>query len=306
MESTRDDISYKNITWVDIANPTAEDVAALAKKYRFHELDAEDCLNETQRPKIDEYDRYLFIVLHFPVYNRATKRIRTAELDLFIGQNFIITLHDGDLEPIKNIRENCKRIAGKRALFGRGTGYFLYELTSTLFDSCFPLLDSLWRKANRLEQAVWESDAAQDLLKEIMILKRNIITFRRILSPERQVVAALEHKNKKFLPEDLEVYFDDVVDKTEKLWGSLASLKEVSESIQDTNENLISHRTGNTIKILTIFSVILLPLTLISGLFGMNVPIPHANEPIAFWLIAAGMLAVVGIMVAFFQWKRWL
>lgn len=300
-------ISHKNLKWLDITEANEETTNFLGKKFKFHPLDLEDCLTENQRPKIDEYDNYLFIVLHFPIYNAKTRRITTEEVDIFIGQNFVVTLHDDNLAPLDSIRKKCQTISGRRSYFGRGIGYFLYELTSELFDYCFPILDKLSRTSNKLEHNVFDEEGEQeDVLRDIMLLKKNIITFRRILSPERPVISSLEHKNKKFLPEDLEVYFDDVVDKIEKLWTSLESLKEVSETLQNANESLISHRTEDTIKVLTVFSVIMLPLTLISGIFGMNVVIPFSEDSNAIWWISIGMVVLAISMFAYFRWKKWL
>ena len=300
-------IAHKNLKWYDITDPDTTTTKFLAEKFRFHPLDLEDCLTENQRPKIDEYDRYLFIVLHFPIYNSKTRRVTTAELDIFIGQNFLVTLHDGQLPPLQKICDDCSESANARGKhFDRGTGYLLYKITSQLFDYCFPILDRLGSAATQLERNVFDSDGQRDVLREIMLLKKNIITFRRIIQPERPVISALEHKNKKFLPETLEVYFDDVVDKIEKLWSSLDSLKEVAETLQDANESLISHRTNDTIRVLTVFSVILLPLTLITGIFGMNVGLPQAENSQAFVSIVLGMVGIVVAMIAYFRWKRWL
>ncbi|MBU1089545.1 magnesium transporter CorA family protein [Patescibacteria group bacterium] len=298
-------ISYKNLKWFDFANPDKKTVNFLAENFKFHPLDLEDCLTEIQRPKIDEYSDYLFIVLHFPIWNQNTGRVTTEEVDIFIGQNFVITLHKGVLLPLEKIREECGGESGCKKYLERGSGYFLYQLTSKLFDYCFPILDKMWKSARRLEGDVFDEEGVRDLLKDIMLLKKNIITFRRILQPERPVISALEHKNKKFLPEALEVYFDDVVDKIEKQWSSLDSLKEMAETLQDANESLISHRSGETIKVLTIFSVIMLPLTLISGIFGMNVGLPFQKNVDAFLGIAGMMLVVAGVMFIYFRWKKW-
>ncbi len=229
----------------------------------------------------------------------------TEEVNIFIGKNFVITLHNGVLPPLDKIREECKTKRGCRKYLERGSGYFLYQLTSRLFDYCFPILDRLFKNATAIEKDVFDDEGTRDLLKDIMLLKKNIITFRRIIAPERPVISALEHKNKKLLPETLEVYFDDVVDKIEKQWSSLDSLKEVAETLQDANESLISHRSGETIKVLTIFSVIMLPLTLISGVFGMNVALPFQENPIAFLGIASTMTAIVVGMFVYFKWKNW-
>ncbi|MCF7846369.1 MAG: magnesium/cobalt transporter CorA [Candidatus Peribacteraceae bacterium] len=298
-------VTHKNLKWYDFPDPNKETVKFLKETFKFHPLDLEDCLNEIQRPKIDEYSNYLFIVLHFPIWNQRTGRIATEEVDVFIGQNFIVTLHKGVLEPLEKIRDDCRRLVKRKKYLEKGSGYFLYKLTSKLFDYCFPLLDKMWRQTNSIERDVFDQEGVRDLLKDIMLLKKNIITFRRILQPERPVISALEHKNKKFLPETLEVYFDDVVDKIEKQWNSLDSLKEVAETLQDANESLISHRSGETIKVLTIFSVIMLPLTLISGIFGMNVDLPFQKNEIAFLGIAGVMVLIVIAMFAYFKWKKW-
>jgi len=305
MNAREKHIACGSLKWYDFANPDKEAIEFLRKNFKFHPLDLEDCLAEIQRPKIDEYSNYLFIVLHFPLWNQRTGKITTEEVDIFIGQNFIVTLHKGVLEPLEKIREKCRRKPGRKKYMEQGSGYFLYQLTSKLFNHCFPVLDKMWRHATQLEKDVFDEGGVRDLLKDIMLLKKNIITFRRIIQPQRPVISSLEHKNKKFLPETLEVYFDDVVDKIEKQWSSLDSLKEVAETLQDANESLISHRSGETIKVLTIFSVIMLPLTLISGIFGMNVGLPYQKHPAAFLGIAGVMLAIVIAMFFFFKWKKW-
>ena len=298
-------VAHKNLKWFDFPTENDKTVEFLAEKFKFHPLDLEDCLTEIQRPKIDEYSNYLFIVLHFPIWNSKKGRITTEEVDIFIGQNFIVTLHEGALPPLERIRDACRKKSGKKKYLEKGSGYFLYKLTSALFDYCFPIIDKMWRQADAIERDVFDEEGVRDLLKDIMLLKKNIISFRRIIQPERPVISALEHKNKKFLPETLEVYFDDVVDKIEKQWSSLDSLKEVAETLQDANESLISHRSGETIKVLTIFSVIMLPLTLISGIFGMNVALPFAENEVAFLGIAGVMILTVVGMFAFFKWKKW-
>jgi magnesium transporter len=299
-------IKRGKITWIDITNPTEKDTEKLSKKYGFHELDLEDCLSENQRSKIDEYDEYLFIVLHFPYYDKRRKRIVIEEIDCFIGQDYLITLHDGKLKGMGRLLEQCRKKAYIKEYMDQGTGYFLYILIRELFDDCFPLVDDMDRSVTAIERDLFEGEAEQDMVRDILWLKKDVINFRRIISPQRAVIAQLEHKNKKFLPEDLEVYFDDVVDKIEKIWSNLENLKEITETIQDTNEVLISHQTNKVIKILTVFSVILLPLTLITGFFGMNVGLPYADHSLASLWIVGLMFVIVLLMLVVFKLKRWL
>ncbi len=299
-------VKHGKITWIDITNPTEKDTAKLEKKYKFHELDLEDCLSENQRSKIDEYDDYLFIVMHFPYYDKRRKRIVTEEIDCFIGQDYLITLHDGRLKTMGRLLEQCQKKSYSKEYMDQGTGYFLYIMIRELFDDCFPLVDDMERSVTVIERDLFEEDTEHDMVRDILWLKKDVINFRRIISPQRAVIAQLEHKNKKFLPEDLEVYFDDVVDKIEKIWSNLENLKELTETLQDTNEVLISHQTNKIIKILTVFSVVLLPLTLITGFFGMNVSLPYADHGLASFWITILMFAIVLIMLVFFKWRRWL
>lgn len=297
---------YGKIKWLDVVSPTAEILNELKEKYRFHVLDVEDCLSEHQRPKIDEYDEYLFIVLQFPYFDKHRHRILSEEVDLFVGQDYLITLHDGNLKTLVDKVNACTAEKSmKKDYMGQGTGYLLYILIRDLFNAVFPLLDEVGRSIAGLERDIFEGQE-QDLVREILWVKKDVINCRRIISPQRAVVAQLEHKNKKFLPEDLEVYFDDVVDKIEKMWSMLENLKELIETLHSTNEALLTHQTNRVIKMLTFFSVIMLPLTVITGFYGMNVALPHAENMHAYVGIGVGMLGIIAVMLLFFRWRKWL
>lgn len=282
-------------------------MAYLQKHYKFHELDLEDCLSEIQRSKIDEYDDYLFMVLHIPVKGGRIKQIKNNEVNIFIGQNFIVTINEGN-PVLRKIFDACKNNQKTRDEYlAQGTGYFLYMIVDDMFQSCFPLFDDLSKQVNEMETDVFDNGSTRDRLKDILMLKKDVINFRRIIMPERAIIAQLEHKNKKFLPEELEVYFNDIVDKIEKLWNNLENLKELIESLQETNESIISHNTNNVIKVLTIFSVLMLPLNLITGFYGMNVMgLPFAEHVNSTIFIASGLGFIVLSMIAFFKYKDWL
>ncbi|MBD3330413.1 magnesium/cobalt transporter CorA [Candidatus Peregrinibacteria bacterium] len=297
-----------NFTWVSINNPTEKEIAYLRKNYKFHRLDLEDCLSEIQRPKIDDYDKYLFLVLHIPIKSRGRmKQISNAEINVFVGQNFLITLHENN-STIKKAIEKCKKNRKiKEEYMSNGPGYLLYMIIDDLFESGFPLIDDLDKQLNELEHDVFDSEQSHDHLKDILMLKKDIINFRRIIMPERAIIAQLEHKNKKFLPEKLDIYFDDIVDKIEKMWNSLENLQELAVSLQETNESIISHNTNNIIKILTIFSVVMLPLTFITGFYGMNVnSLPLADHPSSTIFIGGLSAFVVLVMLLYFKYRHWI
>jgi len=158
-----------------------------------------------------------------------------------------------------------------------------------------------------LEQEVFSLEYTKDRLKDILLLKKDLINFRRIIMPQRAVIAQLEHKNQKFLPEKLEVYFDDIVDKIEKIWNNIENLQELTTSVQESNESIISHNTNNIIKTLTILSVIMLPLTFITGFYGMNIHgLWYAESTNSVWLVAGLIAFVAFAMILYFKMRKWM
>ena len=191
--------------------------------------------------------------------------------------------------------------------FSKGSGYLLYEILSELFDYCFPILDKIGFKLDRLNEAIFTERRSEEVVRDISDVKQEIVAYRKVIKPERSTLRLLERARTRYLPEDLEVYFDDIVDKAERIWDQLDNYKEVVEALEQTNESVIAHKQNDILRILTMFSVILLPLTLISGIYGMNVaPSRAAAADHAFWIIVAIMLTVSVGMLAYFRHKDWL
>jgi len=300
-------LTYKGITWHDDPDPSEKDLLTLQKKYDFHELDIEDCLSEHERPKVEEYDNYLFLVFHIPYVNPRSGRILKEEVNIFLGQDFFVTLHEGKIRILDKMWKELKDSHAKRSEYlEHGTGFFLYELMSEFFQDVFPLVDNIQKELRRIESALFENEEEVDLLKDIMLLKRNIITMRSILLPQRTLIATLEHKNKKFVSDELALYFDDILDAIERQWALLDTAKEMSEALQDTHESWLTHKTNAIIRLLTIFSVTMLPLTFITGLFGMNVMLPYQQSGTAFIGLIGLMAFVMITMLGYFAKKKWL
>jgi magnesium transporter len=249
------ELSAAGLTWIHLDAPSLVHAQELADTYGWHPLDVEDVMSKRQRPKVDDYtdEGYLFAVLHFPVYDRAIQRLNAAELDVFVGPNYLVTLPTVELLPITR-------------LFRR----------------------------------------SEEVVRDISNVKQEIISYRKIIKPERSTLRVLERHVERFLPEELELYFDDIVDAAERIWDYLDNYKEVVEALEDTNESVIAHRQNDVLRILTVFSVVLLPLTLITGFFGMNVRFPGFDTAWAFWVIFVGMVGTLAGLLAFFRLKRWL
>src|ERR671935_787174 len=293
-----------DLTWIHLDSPNLQEAQALANRFDWHALDIEDVLSRRQRPKIDDYPDYLFGVLHFPVYDKTDQRLNAAELDFFLGHDYLVTLPTVELLPVTRLFQRCYEDAELREqLFSKGSGRLLYEVLDDLFDYCFPILDKIGYKLRALEGDVFEG-RAEDVVRDISNAKQEIISYRKIIKPERSTLRVLERHVERFLPEQLELYFDDIVDASERIWDHLDNYKEVVEALEDTNESVISHRQNDVLRILTIFSVVMLPLTLITGLFGMNVKFPGFEKHGSFWIVVA-VMAIVGIgEIAFFKYKR--
>jgi len=302
----RQTMKHGDISWIDIAEPTAANAQYLKRKFKLHPLNLEDCLSKTERPKIDDHGDHLFIILHFPIWDERAKKLSVVEASFFLSSNFLITVHSGKIPEFSQIFKKQKKANKKKEFFEKGTSFMLYEILSDIFDKLPYTLDRLLKRSRRIEREIFDGGAKKDLLLEIMNLKRDAILFRRIISPERLVLVALEHKHKKYVKENLELYFDDIVDDVERTWGGLEALKETIENLQETNENMISHETNHVIKILTVFSVIMLPTTFITSFYGMNIHLPFENSKYAPEIIL-GIIFLLGIsMFGFFKWKKWI
>jgi magnesium transporter len=302
------ELTASGLTWVNVVSPDVETATELSERFGWHPLDVEDIVSTRQRPKVDDYDEdgYLFVVLHFPAYDKAVQRLDALELDVFLGPDYLVTIPNGELLPVTRLFGRCESDeAFREQLFAKGSGRLLYEVLDDLFDYCFPILDKIGHKLKSVEEDMSER-RAEDIVRDILNVKLEIISFRKVIKPERPTLRVLERRVDRFLPEELELYFDDVVDASERIWDQLDNYKEVVEALEATNESVISHRQNDILRILTIFSVTLLPLTLISGIFGMNVGFPGEGTHDAFWVIVGLMLATIVGMVGFFRWKRWL
>jgi magnesium transporter len=299
-------VEHGGLRWINIERPGPLDRAWLEEHFEFHPLDYEDIASRNQRPKIDEYDDYLFIVLNFPVFDKNVGRLNAGELDIFIGPDFLITLPNTPLQPVEYLFERCRASEEAREqLLGKGSGYLLYKIVDDSFDYCFPMLRKVGNKLDRIEEDIFEG-RSEEVVRDISNVKQEIINFRKIVRPQRTVLRDLEKTKQRYLADDLEIYFDDIVDASERIWDMLENYKEVVEALEDTNESVISHKVNDVLRVLTAFSVVILPLTLLASLWGMNVGVPGEDSIRAFWIIVAAMVGLLAGMLGYFRHRGWL
>jgi magnesium transporter len=303
-----EEIAAEGLRWVKIDRPGAPEQGWLQENFEFHALDYEDVLSRNQRPKIDVYDDYLFIVLQFPVFDPSVGRLNAGELDIFVGAGLLITIPNQPLQPVEYLFERCRQKEELRdQLFSRGSGYLLYRIVDDGFDYCFPMLRKIGNKLDAVEEEIFEG-RSEEIVRDISNVKQEIINFRKVIRPQRPVLRDLERVKERYLSPDmdLEIYFDDIVDAHERIWDMLENYKEVVEALEDTNESVISHRVNDILRVLTVISVILLPLTLLASIMGMNVRVPGQNAIGAFWIVLGLMVAMLISLLFLFRRRGWL
>jgi magnesium transporter len=305
-ENEPDIIASGGVRWLNLEHPREADREWLEQEFGFHPLAIEDVASRNQRPKLDAYDDYLFIILHFAVFDKSQDRLLTAELDLFVGPDFLITLPDRNLPPLAAMFERYRaRDEVRDGIFSKGTGYLLYKIVDTCVDASFPMLRKMGAKLDQLEDDIFEGRSAE-IVRDLSNAKQEIINFRRVVRPMRAVLRDLERTKQRYLAEDLDIYFDDITDAAERIWDVLENYKEVAEALEDSNESVLSHRLNQSLRVLTAFSVSLLPLTLIASIGGMNVDLPGDESLAEFWVIIGLMVVTLTGVLLFFRRRGYL
>ena len=301
-----DIIEASGLRWIHIVSPRTADRDWLEEHFDFHPLDYEDVYSRNQRPKLDQYDDYVFIVLHFPLFDKESGRLVSAELDLFLGPDYLITMPNIPLPPLTAMFERYREKADLREdVFSKGSGYLLYKMVDTSVDASFPMLRKIGLKLDRVEDDIFEQDSP-DVVRDIGDTKQEIINFRRIVRPMRAVLRDLERTKQRYLQEELEIYFDDISDAAERIWDILENYKEVVEALESTNESALTHKLNANLSVLTALSVVLLPATLIASIWGMNVTLPGDQSLGEFWFLAVVMVGATLFAVFYMRRRGWL
>jgi len=301
-------IETKDLQLINVSRVSKTEMDYLKKEFRFHQVHLEDCLAPYQRPKIDVYNNYIFMVLIFPLYKRKTREIISSEVDFFIGSNFLVVVHRNDLPPLINFLNACQTSKSKQKKYFTGNpSVLLYELLNQLLSSCAPILELLDNSIVDIEESIFRGYEKR-MVKEILIAKRNIINFRRIMQVHRAVLTKLINKSEQFFSTgQLKLYFRELIETTSDIWEILDNLNQSVDSIETTNNSLISYRLNDIMKLLAIVSVCILPVTLIASIYSMQMPnLPFINNPLIFPFLVFTMIIGIGVLVIIFKKKKWL
>lgn len=299
-------ITENKVSWINIEQPSQEDIDHLRRYYPFHPLDLEDCLSSIERPKVDEYDDYSFLVMHFPIYDPDQRVSRITEVDVFIGSGYLITLHHGELAPLTRLFDECQKDERARVRhMSRGAGQLLYGILDRTVDYVMRILSHVGSRINQVEGRVF-TENMREIVEEVSIIRRDVIALRRIIKPQISVMSNLERKDRPFIREGMEVYFGDIADGFSRAWDELEDHREVIESLSDTSDSITSYRINETMRALTVISLLLLPLSLLAGIYGMNVALPFDDSPYAFYGLMAVMAVVILGLALLFRRLKWM
>ncbi len=236
-------IAHGPISWLDVEMPTLAEMEYLRRTFDFHTLALDDYLSRVQLPKMDDYDDYLFLVLHFPLFNRDAGLTVPSQVSIFVSGDYLVTVHRGDLRPLMKLFADCAASEPvRKTVMGHSSGYLLYRILDGLVDYCFPSLNKIIETVDGLEVRIFDM-AAKELARELLVTKRDILAYRRIVRPQIEVLELLEKKEYPFLKVDPDVYFGDLADHVRRISVELGDLKEVLQGLHDTHVSLTTDRT---------------------------------------------------------------
>jgi magnesium transporter len=295
------------VTWVDIQDPTEKDIKYLRREFNFHPLVLGEIIPPGHRPKVERYKKYLFMILYSPVHSKERRETRPRELDIIVTKDALITSHYKSIIPLKALFDKCNLYAeAKRKCLAWNSGYLLFLLLSGLWKNCLIKLDRIDTKIDTIEKEIFQGQE-KEMVREISVVKTDIINFWRIVEPQGETLESLSKEGVAFFGERFSPYFSDVMGTYTQARDSLTAYKETILALEDTNQSLLSTKTNEIIRILTVFSVVLLPLTLLASIWGMNIPnLPFAGSPAGFWMILVLMVGLMGFLIVYFRKKKWI
>lgn len=300
-----ENIHNNALTWYHIVNPTDSDINFLQENFNFHPLDLEDLRSKTQRPKLDEYDDYYFLILHFPIFDKANRFIKTSEIKVFWGKNYIITIGNSHW-IVRNLFNSTKENDQiKEEMMSKSSDILFYEILDRLLIDSFTFVTRLGEEVEKINTELFRKKAERTI-ERISITRRNIIMLDTIFKPQLRLFHKFESGGVRGFAPDMEEYWGDILDKYQKIWDLTEDYKEIVEGLSKTFDSLQTNRTNEIMKVLTLISSILLPLTLIASIYGMNIVLPYQHHPYAFWLVAASMGVIVIGLIFYFKRKNYM
>ena len=291
--------------WVDLAAPSIPELLVLSDTFAFHRLSVEDAKSALQYPKAEAYDGYLYIVLHGIDFHAGEDHcFATHDIDFFLGPNYLVTVHDGHSPSIRELREHATR---NPKILGEGPVALFHRIVDSMVDSYRPEVDKLEARLDELEKAIFDAPDPK-LVRRILDEKREVASLRRIITPQRDVIARLARRDFVDISTEMSFRFRDIYDHLVRIADDAMIFQDRITGMLDAHLSNVSNRLNEVMKVLTIVSTMLMPPTLLAGLYGMNVPLPHfpGGEGAQFWWVVGITLAVSAVMLTWFRRRRWI
>ena len=292
------------VLWVDLAAPSIPESLILSETFAFHPLAVEDAMSALQYPKAEAYDGYLYVVLHGIHYQATGVCFATHDVDSFLGPSYLVTVHDGESRTIAELRDHAPR---NPKLLGDGPVALFHRIVDAMVDHYRPEIDKLEDRIDELEEQVFDS-SSPDLVRQILREKRDVALLRRIMTPQRDVLARLARRDFVDISTEMSFRFRDVYDHVVRITDDALTFQDRITGILDAHLSNVSNRLNEVMKVLTIVSTIFLPLMLLTGFYGMNVSLPRfpGGDAAQFWWLVAIGIGIVASMLGFFRRKRWI
>jgi magnesium transporter len=312
-------IQGNGFTWISIQNPDREVIEELAQEFNLNSLNIEDCLAKFELPKLDAYEDHFFLILHFPPLFSKISVPQVSQLSVFMGKNFLITIHQGDLRPLVDIVKTCKESQDnqrREQLLGESSGALLHEIIDVLVDDMLHTLRRIMANLVEIEEGVF--DERRSVARQISRLRKEITILRRISSPLKRLVLETGKQVQRFIPrddDDLKLYFDDVIDHLDRIIESLEESRETMEIYKDTDFVLSTEKTNKVLAVLTMIFTLAIPASVIGTFYGMNIALPGGinEEQISifgsystFIIIICASIIPAGLMFAYFKKIGWI
>jgi magnesium transporter len=289
--------------WVDLESPTEEETQVLSAVFNFHPLAIEDCIAESHLPKLDDFGDYLFLVLHGARRGEVSGTFKTIELNFFLGKRYLVTYHQQLSRSINRTKERCLK---NSLSMSRGMDFLLYEILDGTVDNYFPILDDFDEVLDELEHEVTESPS-KETLNRIFSLKRDGMSLRRVTSPQREILNRMSRDPFAVVNKRTAIYFRDVYDHLVRINDLAESYKDLTTGLLEAYISMVSNRLNEVVKVLTALTVIFMPLTVITGIYGMNFKnMPELNSEYGYPVTLGMMAVIVIVMLGFFRKKKWL
>lgn len=318
-------VSFQNLSFINVAKPTDFEIKYLKNTYYFNPLNLDDYIHRAQIPKIENHRKYDLIILrlpffsengpqnshlygmHLPAFHVSNKkrRLTSSYVNFYISKEYIVVLHDQTLPQINHIFSLCQKTLHNRNEFmGKGSVFLAYKIIDALVDDCFPAINELTSTIDRIDKEL-ENKQSQKTLEDISATRRNLVVFHTMIKPILPLFNQLKEGQHKELNGTMQPFWGNVLDHLQKIWDRVEDNQELIEGISESNESLLSSRANQIIKVLTIFSAVILPLNLLASIYGMNIKLPFASDMSIFWILMFFMILGTSIGLLVLKLKRW-